>query len=45
MQIPRGELALVAERGAFDPWKVIRIACRSASKRLSLDEIAELIQG
>ena len=44
MQLPRGKLALVAERSAFDPWKVIRIACRSASERLRFDKIAKLIQ-
>ena len=43
MKLPRGKLALVAERSAFDPWKVIRIARRSASERLRFDKIAKLI--
>ncbi len=44
MQLPRGKFALVAERSAFDLWKVIGVARRSASKRLSFDKIAKLIQ-
>jgi hypothetical protein len=42
MQLPCGKLALVAERRALDPWKVTRVACRSAAKGLRFDKIAKL---
>ncbi len=45
MELPSRKLSFVAERRTFDPWKVIRIACRSTSKGLRLDKIAKLVQG
>ncbi len=45
MQLPRRKLPFVAERGASDTREVIRVARCPASKGLSFNDVAELLEG
>jgi hypothetical protein len=45
VQLPRRKLPFVAERGALDTWEVIGVASCPASKGLSFNDVAELLEG
>jgi hypothetical protein len=45
VKLPSRNLHFVADRGALDTWQVIRVASRPASKRLSLNDVTELLEG